>query len=188
MLKGNRIVLRALRRADLPKLCEFANNAEATRLMSSNPPIPRSVEHLEHEFDQRMKNGRTEAVMFVIEMNGVIVGQCGLSGLGRNCDVVHSCSLSIAIGEPDHWGQGIGRESIGLLMAYAFVYWNVQRIGLQTSASNERALRCYRRSGFVEEGRLRRCEWDGTGYVDTVCMSILREEWEALSHNAEPIS
>jgi len=52
-------------------------------------------------------------------------------------------------------------------------------VWLRTNSENERALRCYRACGFVEEGRLRQHEWQNGRYLDTVCMGVLRSEWES---------
>ena len=51
--------------------------------------------------------------------------------------------------------------------------------GLGGDATNERAIRCYRACGFVEEGRLRQHDYSDGAYVDVVAMGILRDEWGA---------
>jgi RimJ/RimL family protein N-acetyltransferase len=50
--------------------------------------------------------------------------------------------------------------------------------------ANERAIRCYRACGFVEEGRQRKAKWLAGRYIDWVSMAILREEWEESRHSA----
>ena len=64
-----------------------------------------------------------------------------------------------------------------LLLDYAFRHRNLNRVALRTHSENERAMRCYRACGFVEEGRLRRSIWIDGRYVDGVLMGILRDEW-----------
>jgi RimJ/RimL family protein N-acetyltransferase len=54
-----------------------------------------------------------------------------------------------------------------------------RKVYLSTGSHNERAIRCYRACGFVEEGRLRQQQWCAGEYIDVVYMGILREEWEA---------
>ena len=48
---------------------------------------------------------------------------------------------------------------------------------------NGRAYACYRRCGFVEEGRLRQARYSEGVYSDEVVMSVLRREFYAL-HSA----
>ena len=43
---------------------------------------------------------------------------------------------------------------------------------------NERAIRSYIASGFVEEGRLREHVYSNGQYVDAVYMGVLRGEWD----------
>jgi RimJ/RimL family protein N-acetyltransferase len=44
---------------------------------------------------------------------------------------------------------------VRLLLEFAFRYRNARKVTLGVSAENERAIRCYRACGFVEEGRAR---------------------------------
>jgi hypothetical protein len=64
---------------------------------------------------------------------------------------------------------------------------NLRRVWLETGSDNERAIRCYRACGFVEEARLRQHAWSGGGRVDGVCMGLLRDEWEASEPSACPV-
>lgn len=44
---------------------------------------------------------------------------------------------------------------------------------------NARALACYRRCGFIEEGRMREARYFEGAYHDRMIMSVLRDEWRA---------
>jgi RimJ/RimL family protein N-acetyltransferase len=179
MLKGERVLLRGLRRDDLLRLWEFNNDTEVEVAGGGDPPIPQSLERLEAEFDENARKGGRDSTFFAIEAEGRMIGQCALFGFDEFRGVAHRCELGITIGDRDYWGKGYGREAITLLVDYAFTHWNVQRVGLQVLATNERAIRAYQAVGFVQEGRLRRYMWSNGAYVDGVCMSILREEWQA---------
>jgi RimJ/RimL family protein N-acetyltransferase len=61
----------------------------------------------------------------------------------------------ITIGERDVWGQGYGTEATGLMLDHAFGTLRLHRIALSVFAFNERAIRSYRRVGFLVEGRSR---------------------------------
>ena len=55
------------------------------------------------------------------------------------------------------------------------------------ASGNERALRAFRRLGFVEEGRRRAAVRVGQEWYDTVEFGLLREEWETTAaHHAPP--
>lgn len=187
MLKGERVILRGIRRDDLTRLWEFNNDPEVEVAGGGDPPMPQSLERLEAQFDENAKKGGRDGTAFAIEADGKLIGQCGLYGFDEFRGTGHRCELGISIGDKDYWGRGYGREAIALLVDYAFTHWNVQRVGLQTLSSNERALRSYRAVGFVEEGRLRRHSWSNGNYVDTVCMSILSEEWQARKSTEQDV-
>ena len=84
------------------------------------------------------------------------------------------------IGDRAYWNKGYGREVVKLLLDYGFHYLGARRIALTTHARNERAIRCYKACGFVEEGRPRKVIWIEGEYIDLVNMSILKDEWQAV--------
>lgn len=174
MLKGPRVELKAINREDLPRIYEFNNDLETELLGGGSPPLPMPLLYWENRFEQRAKE-RPENISFAIWADGKIIGDVGLKEFDRTG---HKCELGISIGDKEYWGKGYGRETIGLVLDYAFRILNQQRVWLSTNGNNERAIRCYRACGFVEEGRLRRHVWNNGRYVDFICMGILREEWE----------
>jgi len=66
-----------------------------------------------------------------------------------------------------------------LLLQYAFATLNMNRIELTVFEFNEQALRCYRKLGFVEEGRRRQRRFVAGRYWDQLDLAILRTEWQA---------
>jgi RimJ/RimL family protein N-acetyltransferase len=179
MLKGKRIVLRGIRRDDLPRICEFNNSLEVELAGGGDPPLPQSLERLQAEYDQNAGKDSRDGSFFAIEVDGVVIGQCGLFGFEFCRGVNRHCELGIGIGDTEYWGKGYGTEAIGLLLHHAFVHRNMNRVWLSVLANNDRAIRCYESSGFKEEGRLRDHAWTNGRYVDLVHMGILRSEWDA---------
>jgi len=178
MLKGKRVTLRGVRKEDLFVLWEFNNELEVQIARGGSPPLSQSLERLQADFDSNVSKGGRDGTWFVIDAEEKVIGECGLTDWSDFRGVAHSCEIAITIGDKDYWGRGYGREVVWLLLEYAFIYWNCQRVGIRTHSDNERAIRCYKACCFIEDGRLRRRQWQAGRYVDTVCMSILREEWE----------
>jgi RimJ/RimL family protein N-acetyltransferase len=92
--------------------------------------------------------------------------------------------LAILIGEKDCWSQGYGTDAVLTLLRFAFDEVNLNRVELFVHDDNPRAIACYRKCGFVEEGRLRQAHYKGGSYHDMLVMSILGDEFRAL-HPAE---
>jgi RimJ/RimL family protein N-acetyltransferase len=172
MFKGQRVVLRALKREDMSQQLVFESDPEQA-ILDSDQPRPKTLEGMLALYDRYNAQEQPNRVDFAIEADGKYIGLCNLRDADLNC---RHCELGIAIGDRDYWGKGYGREVIGLLLDYAFRYMNMHRVFLTTNSDNERAIRCYRACGFIEEGRLRQHIWIDGHYVDEVYMGVLRDD------------
>jgi RimJ/RimL family protein N-acetyltransferase len=173
MLKGERVVLRAVEREDLKALHALDRNVELV-VLGNGAWQPAPLAAWEKDFDKHLDE--RERSWFLIEVDGVIVGGCGLHHSDRRDG---STQFGIGIYHPDYVGKGYGPDAIKVLLRWAFRVQNWNRVGLETLACNERAIRSYRGLGFVEEGRMREQAFFDGRYVDVVVMGMLRREWEA---------
>jgi diamine N-acetyltransferase len=173
MLKGERVILRAVEREDLKRLHELERNVDLAILGGGAwQPVPFAA--FEKHFEKHLTD--EDKAEFVIEIDGKVVGDIELHHRDRRSRV---SALGIGIYDPDYVGQGYGREALQLFLDWAFRIQNYERIWLDTWATNERAIRCYKAVGFVEEGRQRRHIYVDGQYVDQVLMGLLRDEWLA---------
>src|SRR6266700_5176032 len=127
MLKGKKVVLRALKREDLERQWQFNNDIEIEILGGGDPPEPQSLARLEAEFDENANKGGRDGTNFAIETDGVYIGQCGLFHFDR---IAHTCELGIGIGDRALWGQGYGRDAVSTLLKYAFGFRNLHEVWL----------------------------------------------------------
>ncbi len=74
-------------------------------------------------------------------------------------------------------GQGYAREMYSYILAYLFDQCGLNRLGLETLASNDVALGLYRGLGFCEEGRARQVIYREGRFHDLVLMGLLASEW-----------
>lgn len=183
MLRGERVLLRPRKRADLARVYEFTNDVEFKGLIGDWPLEPQSLERLEARFNAGLAEGERDGPRFAIEANGEYIGHALLYDINEADGV---CWLSIGIGDPNYQSKGYGREALALLLDYAYRIRNLRRVCLHVAGSNERAIRAYRALGFVEEGRLRQHTWTGDRYDDLLCMGLMRDEWHAQRQDAAP--
>jgi RimJ/RimL family protein N-acetyltransferase len=176
MLRSEHVTLRALEREDLPRIWQFNNDLAVELAGGGDPPLPQALERLAADFEKSVGTGGRDEAQFVIEVDGVCIGICGLSHFNWTSRVAE---LGITIGDKHYWGLGYGRETVELLLDYAFRYRNLRRVWLWVHGKNERAIRAYRGAGFVEEGRLREHVWSNGEFDDAVQMGVLRAEWAA---------
>ena len=101
-----------------------------------------------------------------------MIGACSLGQLHGD---TRSGRLGIWIGKPN-WGRGFGTDAVRVLCRFGFRELNLQRIGLGVYETNPRAIRAYRKVGFVEEGRRRRDHFIDGRYVDLILMGLLADE------------
>ena len=174
MLKGKRVLLRAHERNDLPRLLDFDNDLELYALSGYHAWEPRSLASKEAEFDKRIEQ-QGKDVQFVIEVEGVVIGTCGLTHFSN--DHRH-CMLGISIGDKDYWGKGLGEDAMTVLLDYAFDHLNMHRVHLGVFSTNPRAQGLYRKLGFVDEGVDREAVFKDGRYIDNIRMSILDREWK----------
>ncbi|MBN1944815.1 MAG: GNAT family N-acetyltransferase [Bradymonadales bacterium] len=108
-------------------------------------------------------------LVLVAEVSGRVVGFAELER-GRRRRVAHLGQISIYLRQ--EWRQlGIGRVLLESLLAWAERSPHIEKVCLSVFASNQRALRFYRRFGFEEEGRkIREFKLDGHTYDDEILM------------------
>lgn len=63
-------------------------------------------------------------------------------------------------------------------MIFGFNYLNLNNIKLDVMEFNKRAQACYKKCGFKEYGRRRKCRFINGKYYDVIEMDILSEEFK----------
>lgn len=159
MIKGNKIYLRLLERRDLSILYRLCNEEKVKRYNTianetSDTPV------------------KLRKALSIINEKEVLVGFITYKE-SNYCS--HVYSIGITIGSR-YWNRGYGQDAIMVLVKYLFEDLKAIRIELEVMKCNLRAINCYRKCGFIEEGIKRsKCYLDGE-YVDTIIMGIIRDE------------
>jgi RimJ/RimL family protein N-acetyltransferase len=175
MLEGELVRLRAHEPEDLERNLRWINDAEIRQFLDARYPMSRPEEE---KWMEKNQGSSFEYVRLAIETKeGQHIGNIGL---GPASPEHRRAPFGIMIGEKDCWGRGYGTDAIRVLLRFAFREMNLNRVWLITGENNPRALACYRKCGFREEGRLRQDRYVEGRYWDTILMGILREDFEAL--------
>jgi len=172
MLTGDLVTLRPVTPADYPLLYAWRTDIATWLDTTEQPPVPLTFEAFAEQADKR-RNEATDNAEFAVDAGGALVGRCVLfhvDPLARNAEV------GLGFG-PEHRGKGYGRDTLRVLLRYAFAYRNLHRVHLECTARNVAALKAYAAVGFVEEGRAREQAWVDGEYMDMVRMGLLRSEW-----------
>jgi diamine N-acetyltransferase len=94
--------------------------------------------------------------------------------------------LGVMIGDKDCWDHGYGTDAILTLLRFVFDEMNLNRVWLQVDEDNGRAIACYRKCGFIEEGRLRQDRYASGRYRDTLVMAVLADEFRGRFPSGRP--
>ncbi len=181
-LEGDLVVLRK----------HVPENVEAFQRWYSDPDVARLARYQDapmrsdeiDRFFQLRALGHESLTMAIHERDsGRLVGSCAFSQVdGDN----GSAMYHITIGEKDVWGRGYGTEATRLMLDHAFGTLGLHRVALTVFEFNERAIRAYRRCGFVVEGRARESIWRDGRWWDELAMSVIVSEWQESRARSKP--
>lgn len=149
-------------------------NSEFSRLLDTEPATIPSANATREWMEKHLEDWLAfEFEIRTVEGNQLI----GSTGLEGNIKFHADAFVGIGIGEPEYWSKGYGTEAMRLVLGYAFMELNLQRVSLDVFEYNPRAIHSYEKAGFKQEGRERgRLLREGRRW-DLIFMGILREEW-----------
>lgn len=171
-LIGDRIYLSPRSIEDAEIFTKWLNDFETADYIGRSA----NVSTLSEEREYLEKNANPEATFVIVTLQeDKMIGTVSLEKINH---INRRATLGIFIGDKDYRNNGYGTEAIRLILEYGFKYLNLNNITLQLMEFNERALACYKKCGFKEYGRRRKCNFVNGKYYDTICMDILAEEFE----------
>ena len=176
VLTGSRVVLRRHDPENLAAFRRWYSDPEIARL-ARYQEAPMRAEEIERFFAARVVGPDALAMAIHERDSDRLIGTCAFSQLdGDNGSALYH----ITIGEKDAWGRGYGTEATRLMLDLAFGRLGLHRIALFVFEFNERAIRTYRRCGFVVEGRARESIFRDGRWWDELAMSVLESDWRRL--------
>ena len=96
----------------------------------------------------------------------------------KNIDTLNKhAELGIAIGDKNYWGKGFGMSAMKEMLFWGFYELGLNKIWLRVEVDNDKAIKSYKRMGYIEEGILRQDRLRNGVFVDRLRMSILKGEF-----------
>ncbi len=170
---GDRIYLRPIEVSDEFLLRKWLNDPVVRQGLDHLPPTNAARE--QDWIESQATNTGEYHVGIVARAGDRLIGTVSLVDIDA---ISRSAELRIMIGDVDYHSRGFGTEAVKLIVRYGFEELNLNRISLGVFANNPKAIRCYQKAGFVQEGCFRQAVYRGGKYVDEYAYAILREEWE----------
>ena len=175
MYRGGLVKLRAYKESDIEKAVEFINDEEVKKFLDSNIPFP-ITKWQEEEWIKSRKSNSDYTYDFAIEdlETGKYIGGCSIN----ECNLKsRNCTIGIMIGDKDYWDKGYGSDALSVLIKFIFEEVNMNKIKLGVFSFNNRAIACYKKLGFIEEGILKKELYRNGKYYDIILMSLFKEDW-----------
>lgn len=184
LLVGKKVRLARPVEDDIATVAAWSLDLEYQRLLRRGMVYPGSVEEHRHWFEDMFKGEDYYPFSIRTLVEDRLVGLLVIKEIMWQA---RHCSFFIGIGDPSERGRGYGSDAVRVLLRYAFLEMNLNRVGLEVMAYNTDAIRAYQAAGFHSDGHLRAFVYRDGVYYDVRMMSILRSEWEAL-YDYPPVS
>ena len=181
-LRTKRLVLRQLRREDLPDLVENINNINVSKWLLV-VPYPYTVkdarEYLRHtQKSWKVRNKKDYSFTIAKKEDNVLIGGCGIHKISKEQG---TAEMGYWLGER-YWRQGYGTEGMNAMIEFAFGKLGLRRINSGVFRGNPSSGKMQEKLGFKNEGLRRKgcvCKADGK-IKDEYAYGLLKEEWIRL--------
>lgn len=176
-MDAGRFFVRPMNLADTDTLFDWLQDLDDLALFDRTLTIPPGKDALREAWRPELAGGPCPtAFWFAVETGSSVMVAIG--GL-QSVNYAHGDAVMPIIVAKAARGGGLGLRIASLLLDLAFDRLRLRRVTTFFRADNERTARLVRRVGFTEEGRMRKAWLVDGGYVDSIVVGLLREEWQA---------
>jgi aminoglycoside 6'-N-acetyltransferase len=164
-LRGERVVLRPLTEADVPRIVE----------LGAHPEVARWWRGLTAEHVREKARGEDEGVtVFAIVADGEVAGM--IQHYEEDDPEYEHAGIDLFLGVPYH-DRGLGTDAVRTMARHLIVDRGHHRVVIDPAAHNERAIRCYEKVGFRRVGIMREHWLDPEGvWRDGLLLDLLASE------------
>lgn len=175
MYVGEKVRLREYRKEDILKRLHYINDPELLKYLISDIPYPITLHEEEKWFDSISSLGDTYRFAIETLEDNTFIGGCSINDVDWKNSVA---TIGIFIGNKEYWGNGYGTDATNTLVTFIFRQMNINKIRLTCYSFNERAIKSYKKCGFLVEGVLRKEIFKDGMYHDKIAMGILLDEFK----------
>jgi ribosomal-protein-alanine N-acetyltransferase len=179
VLKGERAILRELRRDDATALLAMLSTQDVSRYIS---PPPVTVEGFERFIAwTRRERAAGNYVCFAVVPHGMDV-PVGIFQIRQLEPGFGAAEWGFALG-CEFWGSGIFQDAARQAADFAFDVIGVRRLEARAAVANGRGNGALRKLGAVQEAILRKSFLRNGEYLDQALWTLLSDEWRSGGDN-----
>lgn len=167
MIEGAEIRLRSWKDEDLDTMTELRNDVPLQAQLLAR--VRGSDEAQVRQWLQD-RSSNADSILFIIadRVSDAAVGFLQFTGVDP---IDRRAELGICVSR-HRQGKGFGTEAISIALPHLRDIWDLRKVSLRVRADNEGAIRCYRKIGFEQCGRLREHVYIEGAWHDLVLMEI----------------
>ena len=173
-ITGEKVALGPLRRDLIPTYYQWKNALSTSRTLGLSWPT--TLEQEDAAYRQSLDN--SQRVDFTIYERATL-RPIGTTYLYEIDDRHSRAGFGIIIGEENARGKGYGTEATRLTLDYAFTALGLSNVLLTVYEFNLAGIHAYRKAGFQEIGRRRRCSRLGQRLWDLIYMDCVADDFES---------
>lgn len=150
---GRKCILRCATKNDAQAMLDYLKvSSEETEYLLRYPDEVDSCYTLEGEkqFLEQILHSKYD-IMLAAEVDGKIVGNACINGIGNKRKILHRGSFGIALMK-DFWGLGIGKELMSYIFEVSDNLIGYELVDLEVVSENKRAICLYEKMGFKKIG------------------------------------
>ena len=175
-LRGKHVRLRGPRSEDAGALFKLFSDPAVMRYWS-RPPMTTLGEaqglvgEMLDSFEQR------SLFNWMVTTGDGVIGTCTLFRIDprhRHAEIGYAL-------RSDHWGRGLAREAVALVLDWAFRRLDLQRVEADIDPRNDGSRQLLARLGFSSEGVMRQRFFVGEEATDSEIFGLLAEDWRNRS-------
>lgn len=173
-LQSARLTLRAFTLADIPVYRAIMQNREVPRHMArglqdfaDDAAVDRWLHNINHRL-LKSKHVFTWCIEHTADRE--VIGRIDLGGFVRQSMAELSYHLA-----PDRWGSGYATEAVAAVTSFAFEKLHLHRVQAFVLPQNPASCHVLEKTGFKEEGLLRKYDF-GHEFHDCLVFAAIREE------------
>ena len=175
MVKKNNMefTLRPWKISDLDSLVKYANNKNIAKYMTNKFPHPYAK--ADGKAFIEFANSEDPIHIFAIDVDGEAVGGIGIHPQSD----IHEKNAEIGYWEAEQfWGKGIASKAINMMIDFAFVTYDINRIYAMTFESNKGSQNILVKNKFVLEAHFTKTVFKNNEYLDELIYGFSRDNWK----------
>lgn len=174
MLKGRKVAIRPVKRADLEQLIDLVNDLDSAGKFL--PSVWQSESGFRSEFENTGFLSESLSRFVVVDGKDQLVG---LTWSFKSIPYFDAVEVGYRVFDINDRGKGYASEALDLLCKYIFEASQVNRIEIRMAVENKESEIVAKKCGFILEGTHREAAYSKGKLYDMRSYALLRREWAA---------